>query len=69
MAQVYVSLNRGVSGMKNSDFTTGAATTADDDIELRIQDDAGWTKEEVRRALKAFERWFMSKDNTTFPKL
>ncbi len=69
MANIYISINKGESGFKNSDFATGASSTAGDDIELRVTDGAGLTREDVQKALKAFQRWFKNKDNTTFPKL
>lgn len=57
MADHYVSLNRGVSGFKQNEFTTGAASTAADQIELRIKDGAGLTKKDAVLALEAFERF------------
>lgn len=58
MASHYVSLNRGVTGTKYSDFTTGNASTAGDAIELRVLDGASLTKKDVMLALEAFERFF-----------
>jgi hypothetical protein len=58
MADHFVSLNRGESGMNYSDFTTGAASTATDQFELRVKDGAGVTKIDVVLALEAFERFF-----------
>ncbi|MGJ5120963.1 hypothetical protein [Bradyrhizobium oligotrophicum] len=58
MADHFVSLNRGVSGFAQTDFTTGTATTAGDQIELRIKDGASLTKKDVVLALEAFERFF-----------
>ena len=57
MADHFVSINRGVSGTKYSDFTTGTSSTATDKIELRVLDGAGLTKLDVVKALEAFE-WF-----------
>lgn len=58
MASHYVSLNRGISGMKYSDFTTGTSSAATDEIELRVLDGASLTKKDVVLALEAFERFF-----------
>jgi hypothetical protein len=58
MADHFVSLTRGEQGFTSTDFTTGTASTAGDDIELRIRDGAGTTKKDVIIALKAFERFF-----------
>jgi hypothetical protein len=60
MSNHFISINRGKEGMKVSDFTTGTASTAGDDIELRIADvDAqgnALTRLDVVKALEAFER-------------
>ena len=58
MADHFVSMNRGVSGTKYSDFTTGTSSTATDKIELRVLDGAGLTKKDVILALEAFEMFF-----------
>ena len=58
MASHYVSLNRGISGTKYSDFTTGTSSAATDKIELRVLDGASLTKKDVVLALEAFERFF-----------
>ena len=58
MADHFVSLQRGVEGFNYSDFTTGAASTAGNAIELRVGDAAGMTKKDVHNALEAFERFF-----------
>ena len=58
MADHFIALNRGVQGFKQNDFLTGTASTAGtNSIELRIQDGAGWTKNDAVNALKAFERF------------
>jgi hypothetical protein len=45
--------------MKYSDFITGAASTAGtNQIELRVQDGAGFTKQDVKLFLKAIETFF-----------
>jgi hypothetical protein len=58
MPDHFVSLNRGEPGFKSNEFTTGAASTAGDDIELRIRDGAGVTKLDVILAVTAFRRFF-----------
>lgn len=58
MADHFVSINRGVPGVKYTDFTTGAASTAGDDIELRVADGKNLTRLDVELALEAFERFF-----------
>lgn len=56
MASHYMSLNRGVEGTKESDFTTGTSSTGTDHIELRVLDGASLTKLDVVKALESFER-------------
>lgn len=58
MANHYVSLGRGVEGMKYSDFTTGTSSSAGDLFEVRVLDGVTPTKVEVKKALDAFERFF-----------
>lgn len=57
MADHFVSLNRGVQGFAQSDFTTGTSSAAADDIELRVRDGAGFTKNDAVNCLKAFNRF------------
>ena len=58
MSDHYIALNRGVQGFKQNDFITGTSSTAGtNQIELRIQDGAGWTKNDVVNMLRAFERF------------
>jgi hypothetical protein len=57
MASHFVSLNRGEEGMDYNDFATGAASSGDN-IELRLDDAAGYTKVDVIKALDAFKRFF-----------
>ncbi len=64
MANHFISLNRGENGFTPSDFTTGAASTAGDDIELRVADGASLTRKDIMIALEAFERFFENKDLT-----
>jgi hypothetical protein len=58
MADHFASLNRGEQGFKPNEFTTGTASTAGDDFELRIRDGSGATKLDVINALNAFRRFF-----------
>jgi hypothetical protein len=58
MPDHFLSLNRGESGFKSSDFTTGAASAATDDVELRVRDGTGLTKKDVIQILSAFARFF-----------
>ena len=58
MADHFVSLNRGVTGEKYSDFTTGAASTPGNDVELRVADGASLTRKDVILILDSFERFF-----------
>jgi hypothetical protein len=67
MANVFVSLNRGEEGFKNSDFTTGSSSASSDDIELRFADDKGITRKDLVKALEAFRRWFENPQNTDVP--
>lgn len=60
MASHYVSINRGVSGTKYSDFTTGTSSTATDKVELRVLDGASLTKKDIQLALDAFEMFFQN---------
>ncbi len=74
MSNHFISVNRGKDGFKASDFTTGAASTAGDDIELRIADvDAqgnAMTRKDVVLALAAFQRALESGASiVTFPPL
>jgi hypothetical protein len=65
MASHFVSLNRGVSGEKYSDFTTGTATVAGDGIELRVLDGASLTKKDVVIALQGFIRFIENAQQVT----
>lgn len=56
MADHFISLNRGKQGFNAVDFTTGVATTAGDQIELRITDSV-LTIKDMLVALEAFERF------------
>lgn len=58
MASHFVSLNRGQEGQRYSDFVTGAASSGNVGIELRLDDAAGYSKKDVVLALDAFKRFF-----------
>jgi hypothetical protein len=58
MASHYISVARGVEGMKSSDFTTGTSSAATDLFEFRILDGVTPSKVEVFKALETFERFF-----------
>lgn len=58
MADHYVAVARGVEGTKISDFTTGTSSASTAQFEFRVLDGVRPTKVEVRKALKAFERFF-----------
>lgn len=58
MASHFVSINRGQNGTLYSEFTTGAASSGNVGIELRLDDAAAYTKKDVVLALEAFERFF-----------
>lgn len=65
MADHFVSLNRGINGFKASDFTTGTSSAATDKIELRVLDGASLSKQDVKIALEAFERFFTDAKQVT----
>jgi hypothetical protein len=61
MADHFVSLTRGLEGMKYSDFTTGAASSGSTFVELRIGDTVSPnipTKVEIVKALRALKHFF-----------
>lgn len=60
MADHFVSINRGVPGLKGTDFTTGTSSAATDKIELRVLDGAGLRHLDVLEALDAFKRFVIS---------
>jgi len=57
MPSHFVSLNRGVDGELYSDYTTGAASSAQV-VELRLDDASGFRPNEIKKAILAFERFF-----------
>ena len=74
MADHFYSINRGESGFKPADIAEATSSTSADDIELRVADAAGCTREDVLLALDAFKRRFQSGvslviGGTDFPKL
>jgi hypothetical protein len=59
MADHYVALNQGITGLRYSDFITGTANTVGvNQIELRVQDGTPITKKDMIIALEAFRRFF-----------
>jgi len=58
MASHYISLSRGLEGIKIGDFTIGAASTDSNVFEFRILDGVTPKRVEVIKALEAFERYF-----------
>jgi len=58
MADHFVAVARGVEGEKYSDFTVGTSSASTALFEFRVLDGVTPTKVEVRKALKAFERFF-----------
>ena len=73
MSNHFIAINRGVSGMKISDFTFGTSSTASTDVEVRIADvdaqGAVMTDKDVILGLKAVIRALESNLYTTFPPL
>lgn len=65
MADHFVAVARGVEGTKYSDFTTGTSSASTALFELRILDGVTPKKAEVRKALKAFERFFDNAQQVT----
>lgn len=70
MADHFLGINRGVPGTKDTDFTYGTSTGSTD-IELRVADAKSLTREDVRKALQAFIRFFVQSNvhiaGTDFP--
>jgi hypothetical protein len=58
MASHFVSLNRGQTGSRYNELVTGAASSGNVGIELRLDDAAGYTKKDVILALDAFKQFF-----------
>lgn len=58
MADHFVGFSRGIEGFKFSDFTTGAASSAGLDMELRVADGASLTRKDVHNFIEALERFF-----------
>lgn len=64
MTNRFYAINRGNDGFRISDFTTGTATSAATDFELRVADVDGqgkvMTRKDVYNALIALQRLFIS---------
>lgn len=60
MADHYVSITRGLTGEKYSDFTTGTSSAATALFEFRVLDGVTPKKVEVELALEAFKRFFQN---------
>ncbi len=58
MASHYVSLLRGQTGGRYSDFVTGTASAGNVGIELRLDDAASYSKKDVILALDAMKAFF-----------
>ena len=58
MASHFVSLNRGQEGSLYSDFVTGAASSGNVGVELRLDDASGFTKTDMIKALDSLKRFF-----------
>jgi hypothetical protein len=56
MADHFIGLNRGQSGLTQSDFAVGA-TTQSTDVELRVADGASLTKLDVENITKAIHNY------------
>lgn len=68
MADHFIGLDRGEEST-NVSLTTGAATGSTD-VEVRVADAAGWTREELILALRKIERYWLQSENVggpTFP--
>jgi hypothetical protein len=73
MSNHFISMNRGKSGTKVSDFTFGTSSTAGDDLELRIADVDGqgkvMTDKDIRIFLEGLKLAIGSVLYTKFPPL
>lgn len=58
MASHYLSIDRGVPGLKRSDWTTGTSSNATAVFELRVLDGASVTHLDVDKVLEAMQHWF-----------
>jgi hypothetical protein len=58
MASHFVSLNRGQEGSQLNDFVSGAASSGNVGLELRLDDTAGYRRIDIIKQLKAFEIFF-----------
>jgi hypothetical protein len=67
MADHFVGFSRGIQGFKASDFTTGAASTAGLNLEVRVFDSAGglgMKRSEVINGLEAIIRFMENPQQT-----
>jgi hypothetical protein len=64
MSSHYVSLKRGITGMAQSDFTTGTSA-ATDLVELRVLDGVTPDRIEITKALEAFKMFFETRDQVS----
>lgn len=62
MASHYVALTRGLEGEAYSDFTTGTSSSGTALFEFRVLDGVTPDRVEVKKALKAIERFFETAD-------
>jgi hypothetical protein len=58
MASHFVSLNRGQEGSQLNDFVSGAASSANVGLELRLDDAAGYRRIDIIKQLEAFRIFF-----------
>jgi hypothetical protein len=58
MSDHYVILDRGESGFAYSDFATGTSDILTQLFSFRVHDGVTPTKVEVKKAIKAFQRFF-----------
>jgi hypothetical protein len=63
MASHFVSLNKGQtdSGILRTDYVTGAASSANVGIEVRIDDASAMSRKDVENALEAFRFFFLNR--------
>lgn len=65
MANHYISINRGKQGFADNDFTYGTSSVSGDDLEIRIADAAGWTRQEIIQKLDEIGRFLVQSSNIT----
>lgn len=67
MSNHFISINRGFTDGPDNLITTGAASTAGDDLEVRIADAASLTKQDVDLLLERIQRYV--RETSNFPDL